>query len=220
MQSANLVTAVCEANRKELHSLFRMKKSMVIPNVGDTSKFYYEPGDPAEFTFVHVSSLTYQKNIEGILQALASPGTQTIPWRLLIVGPFKQHQYEFSKALGLGDKTVWLGEMPYCQVAYYVRKASAMIMFSRFENLPCTLIEALLCGLPVIATSVGGIPEIVNESNGLLIESENITQLNKAIRSLITNYSNYDRGAIAAGAKELFSYTKVAQQFVREYGEI
>ncbi|MEJ7738573.1 MAG: glycosyltransferase [Chitinophagaceae bacterium] len=217
LQSAELVTMVCEANRKELRSLFSLKKSSVITNVGDTDEFYYEAGEMAEFTFVHVSSLTYQKNIEGILQALASLGAKAVSWKLLVIGPYKQQQYELSRQLGLENFTVWLGEMPYRQVAFQVRKASSMIMFSRFENLPCTLVEALLCGLPVIASNVGGIPEIINESNGLLIESENIDQLNKAIRSMLTNYKNYDRREIAARAKERFSYEKVAQQFVKTY---
>jgi glycosyltransferase involved in cell wall biosynthesis len=45
------------------------------------------------------------------------------------------------------------------------KKADAFILFSRHENFPCVVIEALCCGLPVVASNVGGIAEAVDETN-------------------------------------------------------
>jgi glycosyltransferase involved in cell wall biosynthesis len=51
--------------------------------------------------------------------------------------------------------------------------ADALVLSSRFENLPCVLLEALSTGTPMISTHVGGVAEIINEGNGILVPTEN-----------------------------------------------
>src|SRR5207253_5296550 len=55
------------------------------------------------------------------------------------------------------------------QVATYLRAADAVVVPSIAENAPLTIIEALMCGTPVVAFAVGGIPEMVNAHNGALV---------------------------------------------------
>jgi glycosyltransferase involved in cell wall biosynthesis len=90
-------------------------------------------------------------------------------------------------------------------------------MFSRFENLPCVLLEALCCGLPVISTNVGGIAEAVNDENGILIESENIPALANAMQKMIDEYHRYNHEKIAAEASAKYNYTKVGEQIAAFY---
>ncbi|TAL42608.1 MAG: glycosyltransferase, partial [Chitinophagaceae bacterium] len=78
-------------------------------------------------------------------------------------------------------------------------------------------LEALCCGLPVIATRVGGIPEIINQQNGLLIEPGNETQLIQAIEKMMDHYSNYNRKTISENAVLKFSYASVGQQLYSLY---
>ena len=72
--------------------------------------------------------------------------------------------------------------------------------------------EALCCGVPVIATKVGGIPEIINARNGILIEPKNELQLFNAIEKIIKNYNNYNRKEIAEDSKNKFSFYTVGKQ--------
>ena len=84
-------------------------------------------------------------------------------------------------------------------------------------NFPCVIIEALCCGLPIITSNVGGCAEIVNDKNGIVVESENIDSLAKAILEMVKNYSIYNQENIANNAQNLFNYNTVAKQIYRVY---
>ena len=111
-------------------------------------------------------------------------------------------------------------EIPYAEVAWRMQQSSALLMFSRYENLPCIVLEALCCGLPVISSRVGGLAEVVNNSNGLLVEKENITELVKAMQQMIAGYQQYSRPAIAAAAGALYNYAMVGNSIVDAYSGI
>jgi glycosyltransferase involved in cell wall biosynthesis len=86
-------------------------------------------------------------------------------------------------------------------------------MFSRIENLPCAILEALSCGLPVISSNVGGISEWINESNGMLVPSEDEDALLKAMKFLSDHYENYRRDDLHRFAEENFSPQVIAGNF-------
>jgi glycosyltransferase involved in cell wall biosynthesis len=90
-------------------------------------------------------------------------------------------------------------------------------MFSRYENLPCVILEALCTGLPVISTNVGGIREVINEENGILIDSENENKLKDSMNYLLDNFTKFNKEKIAASANEKFNYQSVALQFDEAY---
>ena len=102
---------------------------------------------------------------------------------------------------GLEEKIKFTGEISYAEVAEIVRSASAFVSFSNYENQPCSILEALCCGVPVIATKVGGIPEVINSQNGILIEPKNELQLFHAIEMIMEEYTNYNQQAIAEDSK-------------------
>jgi glycosyltransferase involved in cell wall biosynthesis len=82
------------------------------------------------------------------------------------------------------------------------------------------VIEALCCGLPVVSSSVAGIPEAINNDNGILMESENEEQLVNALQKIMTRYSNYNRPEIAREAQAIYSYEKIGKQFSDLYETI
>jgi len=194
-----------------------------IPNVADTN-FFNDAGKKDNrniFRFVHVSTLTYQKNPEGILRVYAKFHKQYPFTELVMIGETGASLARYMKAIGIPQANVsFSGFIPYEQVANALKQSDAMIMFSRFENLPCVIIEALCCGLPVISSDVGGVPEIINESNGLLINNEDEEGLYKAMEHLHSTYDSYDRKAIAKSAQEKFSYATVGTQIKEVYNEI
>ena len=219
-QSAGLVTSVCESNRKELTDLFDIQKSVVVCNVADDRIFYLSVDKPEQaFTFIHVSSLTNQKNVEGILSAFSILKNKNRQWQCIMVGPYNDSLTQQANLLGLEQFIKWTGELPYEAVALHTRNAHSMVMFSRYENSPCTIIEALTAGVPVIASSVGGIPEIIDEQNGLLVASEDIDALAGAMTRMINDYHMYRRSDIAEKAKSMFSYETIGLQITGLYRE-
>jgi len=74
--------------------------------------------------------------------------------------------------------------------------------------------------VPVIATQVGGIPELVNNENGILVEPGNTTQLTEAMKRMINNNISFDKRKIAESAQNKFSYSIIGKQFDDLYNSV
>jgi glycosyltransferase involved in cell wall biosynthesis len=92
-----------------------------------------------------------------------------------------------------------------------LRAADSAVLSSRWENFPHVLVEALAVGTPVVATAVGGVPEIVQDGlNGLLVPPEQPPALAAALRRLLGDDELRDRLAAAApGSVERFAPERV-----------
>jgi len=192
-----------------------------ISNSVDTSLFFPcgIKTDPKQlFHFVHVSTLSYQKNIEGILTVIEKWSAAHSNAHFTIIGPASSAIINRIKDSPILSNAVTLtGELSYENVAEQVRSAHAMIMFSRYENQPCVILEALCCGLPVISTNVGGIKEVINETNGILIDSEDENALYNAIDTMINNYERFNAAQIASDAMHAYSYETIGKQILEYY---
>ena len=208
---------------KKMNQLFGIEKPFeVIPNVVDTALFYpsFDNKNPKK-RFIHVSTLGYHKNIRGILNATEKLYQKRKDFELYLAGNASSEIIQWTKDHGLYNTCIfYTGLISYEEVAQNFRKADALIMFSRYENLPCVILEALCSGLPVISTDVGGIREVINEENGILIESENENQLIDAMNYLLDNLEKYKKEKIASSAKEKFNYTIVGNQFNEAYKKV
>ena len=90
-------------------------------------------------------------------------------------GPERARLERQARALGLSDRVRFLGAGTRDDVIRLFRGADVALLTSAWENLPHTLLEALAVGTPVIATAVGGIPEVVRDGeNGLLVPAGDI----------------------------------------------
>jgi glycosyltransferase involved in cell wall biosynthesis len=126
-----------------------------------------------------------------------------------------------AKELGYLNRTVFFtGEIPYEEVARQMKTAHCLILNSNIENSPCVIGEALCCGLPVIATSVGGIPELVNENQGILIAPNDTKALVDAMDKMKKEYTTFNRKTFAAEASRKFSFAAVSKKFDEVYGNV
>jgi glycosyltransferase involved in cell wall biosynthesis len=101
------------------------------------------------------------------------------------------------------------GAQPPARVAELMREADVFVLPSRFENLPVVLLEAMACGLPVVATRVGGVPEIVDSSAGVLVPPGDVAALGSAISDVAGRLSDFDRAALAARAHSRYGIEAV-----------
>lgn len=220
-KGARAVTNVSVTMGNIIKDLFDLSQVRIINNTVDTGLFNYEVSAPKKFRFIHVSTLTEsQKNVTGILRAIGALSKKRQDFELAIVGPADKVLKESIKSLGIEDLVSLCGEVSYADVSKQMKMASALVLFSRYENLPCVIIEALSCGLPVIATDVGGVKELVNQYNGLLVRSENENELTESMNNMVNDYKNYDREQIAIRAGERFRYATIGKQFNELYTEV
>lgn len=134
---------------------------------------------------VFVGRLTPNKGLEELVQAVHSLEESHPELHLVCVGDGPARHV----LKGFGSERVTLaGERPPQEVPSYLQAADFLVLPSHSEGMPQVVLEAMNCGLPVVATRVGGIPEAVtHEQNGLLIEPCNHVQLTAAIKRMVVD---------------------------------
>src|SRR5205085_5918279 len=129
-----------------------------------------------------------------------------------MVGPANDRIKKIAEGTGLMNHSIFFrGEVSYKRVAEEFHASNALVLFSRYENQPCVIIESLCSGVPVISTPVGGIPEIINDTNGILVDPSKKNSLAEAMMRMIQTYSHFDQNQIAMNAKNKFSYSVVGK---------
>ncbi|MBL7746185.1 MAG: glycosyltransferase [Chitinophagaceae bacterium] len=186
----------------------------IIHNVVDTRLFYYSGKHNSTFRFIHVSNMVPLKNAEGILRAYKLLLSKGVSAELWMVGDTNSAIRDHAASIGLtGTGLSFFGEIPYTAVAEKMQESHCLVVNSNIENSPCVIGEALCCGLPVIATNVGGIPELTNETNSILIPPGNDEALTKAMEQMVAARDTYDSKKIAEDAQGKFSYSVIGKKF-------
>ena len=98
-------------------------------------------------------------------------------------------------------------------VAKMMAQSHCFILNSNYEGLPCVLLEAMSCGIPVITTNVGAIPEIIDYKQGIIIQPNKTNELVKAMEDMISCWVQYNGNKIRANVVEKYSYPAIAKDF-------
>jgi glycosyltransferase involved in cell wall biosynthesis len=222
LKKADRFLPVSEALGNQIKRHWARISFQKIPNSVNTRLFFPSANEFADrFRFIHISSLAYPKNPEGIIRAFIKLLKLGVQADLILVGPLNPSLIEFISASGLApDRIHCTGEVSYEQVGIELRNSSALVMFSHYENMPCVILEALCSGVPVIATLVGGIPEVVHKENGILINPGDEDALTGAMTEMIREYQEYDKDKISAEAAAQFSYKTIGEQITGVYDSV
>jgi glycosyltransferase involved in cell wall biosynthesis len=127
---------------------------------------------------------------------------------------------EWCKEYGIMDSVELVGTLNRSEVAEYMSSCDFFVLSSRYETFGVVYIEAMACGKPVIATQTGGPDDFVKDFNGILIPSENIEELTKAMCYMIENRSKYQPESIAEYVDKNFSSQAIAQKLEKIYKNI
>lgn len=201
-----------------VESIFGKKATTIIPNVVDTTLFFYKDQKYPRFTFIHVSNMVPLKNVKGILDAFHELSKKRSDIQLILIGNRTNEYVVYAESLGLLNTLVFFkGEISYRDVAETMQQCHCLVLNSTIENSPCVIGEALCCGLPVIATAVGGIPELISKPNGMLTASGEQGSLIKAMEDMLNLYPTFNRKQIAEESAGKFGYSTIAGQFSELY---
>ena len=138
--------------------------------------------DEKDFLVLFVGRLTKSKGIYELLNALRMLITKDISVKLLLVGPIleKEKIIKTINILGIDSNIKFTGGVGHEEINGYMNAADVFVLPSWMEGLPNVAMEACACELPVIATAVGGIPEIIDDKeNGLLVKTRSAEYLFK-----------------------------------------
>jgi glycosyltransferase involved in cell wall biosynthesis len=179
--------------------------------------------DPEAPLIGSVARLARQKGLEYLLQAAALLRQKVPDLHVLMVGdgPCRQMLEEEARRLGIIDRTCFLGFQR--DVTPYLPLLDVFVMPSRFESFGLTLVEAMAVSLPVVASRVGAIPEVVADGEtGLLVPVEDAEALASAIDTYLSNPDLRQQSGRAGRqrAEKLFSVEAMAQHAISLYQEL
>jgi L-malate glycosyltransferase len=229
VSKAHAVTVVSEKMKTAMNLHGLAGEFHQLPNAADTSVFRNEPLEKKDetFRFLHVSMLVdREKNISGMLKAFAQASGQSA-FELTIVGdgPERKNHEQTAKELRIQDKVHFVGLKSPAEIAELMNSHDALLMFSNFEGMPVTIIEAQCCGMPVLATNTGAIREMLTNPKDIMVNPGDVTQLSKAMLLMKNSLAEEReipsiRKAISEKAHLRYSYEAVADNLNSIYQQV
>ena len=150
-----------------------------------------------------VGRLSMEKGPDVMLEALAECDPS---WRLSIVGDGRERDRLRKQAsdLGIAERVIWHGLVP--KAGALLSAFDVFVLSSRTEGTPIVLLEAMHAGVPIVATSVGGVPDVVSEADAILVPAEQPAMIAQALVEI-------RRNASAAKTRCLRARERVARSF-------
>ena len=174
-------------------------------------------------TLLHVSCFDEAaKNVKGLLRAAKMLTEKRQDWCLVLVGTGADYKEvrAYAETLAFPEGTLrWTGELTPREVAEEMHKADAFVLPSNYENAPVVLSESLAMGLPIIASRVGGIPEMVDDESGILVPTRDEKALAEAMDEILGTLGKYHRGQIRKKGEQ-YSFETVGKHFKAVYESV
>ncbi len=222
------ITVVSEFLKNNIISLIptlQEEKFSVIGNVVDTNTFQFSNEHNTKSNKLHFCAVATwnskkepDKLPELFIEALAKiKGSLTSPFKLTMIGGGDQvvklkdlcDSYEIE-----AEFTRFINK---AEIAAILQQTDYLLHASRIETFSIVVAEALSCGVPVVCSNVGALPELVNSSNGVLCENT-VQNWIEAINSAVS--MNFDRPGIADSFQNKFSKINIGKLFSETYKEI
>ncbi len=174
------------------------------------------------FKFIAVGSLVPIKGYDILIKAFEKSKLAARGCSLFIIGDGSERTLleQTIKEMKLDNSVVLLGRKTKKEIIHYLSECHVFMLSSKSETFGVACIEALSQGLPTIATKCGGPEEFINNSNGMLIEAENVNSMAKAMCKMYENYGQYDNVDIAKDCLNKFSPQVIARQLTEIFNEV
>jgi glycosyltransferase involved in cell wall biosynthesis len=231
LKRTDYITAVSNNLKDVIYSLRTPKKSVdVIPNGVDLSLFSIinkldarkEVGiSQKQSLILTVGSLDEVKGTKFLIEALGTMkknNNSSLPLLISIGdGPLKLSLRSLAEELGIADHVRFLGKRPHKEIPLWMNAANLFCLPSLREGHPNVVIEAFACGVPVVASNVGAIPELINSTNGYVWQNRNPTAL--ALQLEYGLNRNWDRAEIRRNVAD-YSWENCARRYHDVYSSL
>jgi glycosyltransferase involved in cell wall biosynthesis len=222
LRGVNALVAVSDDLRKQAVSMGAPpEKTQAIVNGCDLSVFRVRDRhdarqklrvDPASESIVYIGRMDVRKGLRELVQAAVALHPQRPKLRVYLVGEGPDRPL-IESAIKSANAASYIHAMPACafdDVPVWMAAADLVTLPSYMEGCPNVVLEALACGRPVVATRVGGIPEIMNDECGRLVPPRSPVELAQALASVLD--TTWDAKPISASHGR--SWTTVAAELL------
>lgn len=196
--------------------------TILIPDPVDSGHFRIMPGVVPEgpFVFAASGSLTPEKGFEILLRAFASARSHMADAQLRIAGTGPQERVltELIRELGLDEYAKLTGPLPRKLAPKFYNGCDCFVCSSLSEPFGMQIVEALACGVPVIATRSGGPEDIINAKNGLLINAGDTLAMERALINMYRRAKSFNPFTLREDCIRRFGKSYVCQRLVQAYG--
>ena len=232
IESSDGVTAVSEFLKNETMQNYNVKKDIeVIPNFIDTNIF--KPIDAknlrrliapnGESVLIHVSNFRAVKRVQDAIRAFKLVLDAGVKCKFLFVGdgPDRSECQALARELGVAQHVPFLGKQS--ELAALLAASDIFLIPSGNESFGLSALEAMACGVPVISSDVGGLPEVnVDGETGYVVPMGNIEALAERIRELLENEALRKKMGQASlvRATTLFSIEELIPRYEEMYERV
>ena len=155
-----------------------------------------------------MANLNYEKGVDVLIKSISDSSLlRNYDFNIIYASKDKREEqkiYEIIKEYNLSNINI-IGQVNNDKIVDYYNDNNIYVQPSRTEGFGISIIEAMACGLPVVATDSGGPKEIINDDRyGILSEPDNTEELRKGLEYMALNYQKYDRQEIR---KRSFDYS-------------
>lgn len=212
--------------KKLYTSIIEEKRINVIPFGVDTDVFKPRSDEPRldELEILYSGSLYPLKGVDYLLRAFSEVVKSGLKTRLRIVGDGQQREelIILARKLRVERNVTFEGFVPYSRMPEYYRRCDIFCFPTLGEPFGKAVIEAMACGIPVIATNTGGSAEIIcNKTNGILVPPANSGAIASAIQQLRNEDERRKIGREARStAVRNFSWDRVSTEYHHLYSEL
>ncbi|MBI3549124.1 MAG: glycosyltransferase family 4 protein [Elusimicrobia bacterium] len=224
-EGASGLTVVSRASREELVSRFPEWKGRVsvVYNGADAAEARTSPVGRAAPFVLNVGRIAPYKGQDVLMMAFAKALERRPGLRLVVCGRDQTRGglAALVRSLGLGGRVRLSGGRAPSHVRRLLRRAQFLVLASRRENFPLVLLENMRAGKAVVATKVGGVPELVRHGvEGLLVPPGDVGAMAAAVESLSRDGALRARlGAAALERSRRFTWDRAAEAYVRLYAQ-
>ncbi|MBI4548796.1 MAG: N-acetyl-alpha-D-glucosaminyl L-malate synthase BshA [Ignavibacteriae bacterium] len=228
IEQSDGVTAVSRFLKEKTLTNYNIKKEIqVIPNFVDTKKYRRieaasicnNLAPTGEKILIHVSNFRTLKRVQDVIR-IFDIVRRKVPSKLILVGdgPDRSNCEQLARELNIIKDIKFLGKQ--AELVPLLSASDLFLMPSQSESFGLSALEAMACEIPVISSSVGGLPElIVHGETGYIAEIGDIERMAKYTIELLTNEARYKQFAAASRkrAVEMFNIEKVVDQYEQYY---